>query len=718
MNLLLKKFGNDKRWVNWQFQERKDGKKTKVPYNIDGKLASSVNPADWATAKEALKVSENIGIVFTPAQDLLGIDIDHCLKDNKITHEQKEQIAELILEADTYTEISPSGEGLHLFLSLSEPFVLEANKKEPFECYTAGRYFTFTGRNYGKESREVRTVSKKEALKILAIIGYPWKEDVNKPALLVDNKVDNVNKLDDSQILEKMFASKNGQKIRELYETAKGNSEDDMALCSYLAFWTAKDAEQMDRLWLASPLGNRQKTKKRKDYRLRTITNAIKSCKDVYEMSPAVKAKSIIAQFNLDLLYIIDVKGNKTYLQNTENVCRILRRHPEFSNKLRYDKFKNTLEINEIDTWRGIEDNDAVNIQTQIQIVFPNFGLIGKNMVYDAMIKIAKENSIDSASDFIKSLVWDKVSRLDTWLTEVYGVEDNVYHKAVGSNWLKGLVKRIIEPGCKFDYVLVLEGPQGSKKSTSLSILGGGWHVETTMSTDSKDFFMQFSGKAIIEFSEGETLNRTEVKKMKAIITMQNDKYRPPYERTSQDFPRRCVFAMTTNQEQYLKDETGNRRWLPLSVVKEEADVEWLEKNRDQLFAESYHRVITLKETVYQFPKEETLAAQNARRIEDANTDTIAHWYQNKLTEADRKVGVTIHQVWRDVLGGSFNSKPMGKFDEMNIASVLHGGIGLIRKQKMQDGVRSWRWFRTTDKDSILSEVDMGEEIKRLENDF
>src|ERR1019366_5023328 len=118
------------------------------------------------------------------------------------------------------------------------------------------------------------------------------------------------------------------------------------------------------------------------------------------------------------------------------------------------------------------------------------------------------------------------------------------------------------------------------------------------MSTDNKDFFMQFQGKLFVEFSEGETLNRTETKKMKAIITTQFDRYRPPFGRSSQDFPRRCVFAMTTNQEEYLKDETGNRRWLPVRLVKKTADTEWLAENREQIFAEAYHRVITLKETI------------------------------------------------------------------------------------------------------------------------
>jgi predicted P-loop ATPase len=256
-------------------------------------------------------------------------------------------------------------------------------------------------------------------------------------------------------------------------------------------------------------------------------------------------------------------------------------------------------------------------------------------------------------------------------------------------------VKRITEPGCKFDYVLVLEGEQGTKKSTSLYILGGNWHVETAMSTDSKDFFMQFAGKAIVEFSEGETLSRTEVKRMKAIITMQTDKYRPPYERNSQEFPRRCVFAMTTNQTEYLKDETGNRRWLPVTVALPEANVEWLAANREQLFAEAYHRVANLKETTYDFPKEEMLEAQEKRRIQDANTDLVTDWYFNTLTNTDRREGITVQQVFKAINGG-WAGKPMNKYDEMTIGTLLKKTLKLTNERVSVGGARCTKWFDRT----------------------
>jgi putative DNA primase/helicase len=695
MNKLIKSFGADKRWVNYRLEKRGD-KMSKLPVSpFTGKLASSTNPKDWATYAVAKKTSSDVGIVFTPDQTVLGIDIDHCLTDNKITHEEKNTIADLILEADTYTELSPSGEGLHLIFKIDSALALTSNKKAPYEAYTSGRYFTFTGNCYGEE-RDVRTVSTEEALRILAIIGYPWKQpaqsDVGQSALVISSS------LSDEKVITKMFKAKGGEKVKDLYNGSLADHKDDassadMALCSHLAFWCGKDASQMERLWLASPLGQRTKTQDRADYRIRTIGNAIKACTSVYETQQMKMEKE---NPDLNLLYITGKDGAVKYLQNTENMCRILRHHKDFLGTLRYDSFKNILETFVNNKWKTIDDNDAVRFQTEISILFPGwFGGVGKLMIYDAMIKVAKENEIDSAADFIRSIVWDKKDRLDSWLTSVYGVPDDVYHRAVGSNWMKGLVKRIVSPGCKFDYVLVLEGEQGSKKSTSLSVLGSDWHVETTMSTDSKDFFMQFQGKAIIEFSEGETLSRTEVKRMKAIITMQSDKYRPPYERTSQDFPRRCVFAMTTNQSEYLKDETGNRRWLAVAVILPEADVEWLQENRDQLFAEAYHRVHVLNESTWEFPREETLAAQQARRVSDPNEDIISEWYYSKVSDSDQEEGVTIDRCFKEALHGNFVTKPITKFEQMSIATVFREVLKLDKRRAMIGGQQSTRWYKS-----------------------
>lgn len=692
VNPLVMRYGSESMWVTWRYKEA-NGRKTKIPHQANGQMAASTNPDHWSTFDEIASKGSNVGIVFRPDRLLLGIDLDHVLVNGKIEHEEAQSIFELVAEADTYTEVSPSGEGLHLYLEIDAPLSLVTNRKGPYEAYTDGRYFTVTLDPFG-EPRDVRKVSPEEAMEILSIIGYPWGAKEAAPSEVGDKEVPSPRR-DADTIVRKMLSAKNGQAIEKLMGgDVSGHDDDnskaDMAFLTHLAFWTGRDASMMESIWTSSPLGQREKTQERKDYRDRTIAVAISQCKEVYE----TKADRIARENpEIEFLFVISKEKDRILLQNTENMCRILRHHADFEGSFRYDSFSNSYETRLGGRWRPLEDNDAVEVQTAISILFPDhFGKVGKDMVYDAVIKVSKENAVDSATDYVTSLVWDGEARLDSWLSRTYGTPDDAYHRAVGSNWLKGLVKRIVEPGCKFDYVLVLEGAQGSRKSTSLSVLGGPWHVETTMSTENKDFFMQFHGKTVIEFSEGETLSRTEVKRMKAIITTQTDKYRQPYERASKDYPRRCVFAMTTNQEEYLKDETGNRRWLPVKVMLPEADTDWLAANRDQLYAEAYHRVVTLGETVHEFPKEETLAHQDARRVTDANQDIIVSWYFEKLTPMDRNRGVTVHQVYQHALNGGFSTRSMDKYTEMRITDVLKGVLGLERVRTRLGGAQVTVW--------------------------
>lgn len=281
INALAQALGNYKLWVNYRL-ETAHGKTQKIPYAVAGGLASSTNPLTWSTYAEAIHKSDKVSIACTLDQKFLAIDIDHCIKEKSISHEKKDIIINLISEANTYTEISPSGNGLHLYLILTESLSLIANKKAPFECYTSKRFLTVTGNSFGS-SRAVRTVSIDEAMRILSIMGYPWGRVVSDERILTPLPLS----LDDSALLEKIFSSKNGAKVKALYDgdiSHYGGDESsaDMALCSFLAFWTRKDTSRMERIWLGSSLGAREKTQKRKDYRDKTISAAISRCKEVY----------------------------------------------------------------------------------------------------------------------------------------------------------------------------------------------------------------------------------------------------------------------------------------------------------------------------------------------------------------------------------------------------------------------------------------------------
>ena len=183
------------------------------------------------------------------------------------------------------------------------------------------------------------------------------------------------------------------------------------------------------------------------------------------------------------------------------------------------------------------------------------------------------ENRFHPIKDFIESVSWDRQERLDTLLVDFLGAPDNAYTRAVTRKTFTAAVARIYEPGIKFDHMLVLNGKQGIGKSTLFSRMGGAWFSDSLTLTDMKykAGAEKLRGKWILEISELNGLKTAEVETIKAFLSTQKDRYRPPYDKQAQDFLRSCIIVGTTNSEHgYLRDSTGNRRYWPVSVRKSE----------------------------------------------------------------------------------------------------------------------------------------------------
>jgi putative DNA primase/helicase len=163
------------------------------------------------------------------------------------------------------------------------------------------------------------------------------------------------------------------------------------------------------------------------------------------------------------------------------------------------------------------------------------------------------------------------------------------YTSLVGRYFLIGMVARIYQPGCKMDNMPIFEGAQGKGKSSLLSALCGEWFADTPFVMGDKDAFQALRGKWLYEISELDAFNRAEATRAKAFISSGVDSYRAPYDRNVKDWPRQCVFAGTTNQHEYFKDSSGNRRYWPLSCDGE-VNIDALRSVREQLFAEAVQR--------------------------------------------------------------------------------------------------------------------------------
>lgn len=377
-----------------------------------------------------------------------------------------------------------------------------------------------------------------------------------------------------------------------------------------------------------------------------------------------------------------------------------------FNGKFRFNVWVGRKETKTKTGWRTLEDYDYMFVRSELQKEFADAAIRGVSLpaVQIAVEQCCYENKYDEVKEYLQEVkgTWDKIPRLDQWLQYTFGAPDNVYYRVAGSNWFKGMVARALRPGVKFDYVLVLEGPQGIGKSTALAVLGGNWHTEITFSPDNKDFYMALQGHLIVEFSEGETLSRSEVKQLKAVISATKDTFRPPYGREMLDVPRRCVFAMTTNQSEYLKDETGNRRWLPVECGA--IDIEWLKENRNQLFAEAMAR-LDAGEKYHEFPEEETKAMQQSRVVEDTDTEKVVDWYFLSLRAEMREEGISTEDAFRGiqpVQGLTYNK--MNRAEQMRIGGVFKNILHLERRMVWRNGTSVPRYFQTDETRKMMPE--------------
>lgn len=166
--------------------------------------------------------------------------------------------------------------------------------------------------------------------------------------------------------------------------------------------------------------------------------------------------------------------------------------------------------------------------------------------------------------NYLKNLKWDGVKRAETLFIDFLGAENSQYVKDVTRTWLKAAVARIERPGVKYDSCIVLSGPQGIGKSTILSRLGGKWFNDSIVSFQGKEAMEQLQGSWIIELSEMQASTKADNDMIKAFLSRQTDKFRAPYGRRTEEYPRQCVFAATTNDSIFLKDRTGGRRFLPV----------------------------------------------------------------------------------------------------------------------------------------------------------
>ncbi len=422
------------------------------------------------------------------------------------------------------------------------------------------------------------------------------------------------------------------------------------------------------------------------DKQMKAIKQMPGSVANVVQVNIDVIEKDILPG-SISLLHTelgISVTDSGQPIPNIANVLRVLEGCQCFKDRIWYDEFHQKIFTN-LRTGSAREWSDAETISLTI-FMQNNIGFlrIGKEAVFDAVLAYGRLHTRNEPKDWMESLIWDKTPRIERFFNDCLGADENDYTKAASKNFLIAVVARIYSPGSKVDTMPVFEGVQGSLKSTALeNLVGKNLYCDAHESVTSKDFFQILPGKLIVEIAELDAFSRAEVTRIKQVITCKVDRYRASYGRLAEDHPRMSVFVGTTNEESYLKDNTGARRFWPVKIGK--INIPRIQSDREQLFAEAVH---LYKSGASWWEMPETAAAeQESRRQADDWEEVIAKYLVGRLETSTMEVA-------KDCL--YFNPKEIGRAEQMRVARCLKV-LGWTKHDAWRDGKVLKKWFPKDD---------------------
>lgn len=314
-------------------------------------------------------------------------------------------------------------------------------------------------------------------------------------------------------------------------------------------------------------------------------------------------------------------------LCNIANIILILENDPALAGHIVHDLFtgmdsaKDGLPWNKnANQWT---DTDDANLRVWLE---KHYDITGKEKIADALTAVLTRHSYHPIRDYLSGLTWDGVPRLDRIIIDYMGAEDSELNRAMSRKHFVAAVARVFNPGCKYDYCLIMSGAEGIGKSTLLRVMGGRWFNDSITTLEGKEGMEQLRRAWIVELGELSSIKRSDVEQVKAHLSKQVDIYRAAYARRVLEHPRQCVFCGTTNEALFLKGDTGNRRFWVIPVVAELRKYkDWSEairRDRDQLWAEAVH-YYKQGEPLYLSEELEAQAKQRQQDFNDDNDDPI-----------------------------------------------------------------------------------------------
>lgn len=750
-----------KNWVVWKKEKRGNGQMAKVSYipNSD-RHARSNSPETWTDFKTALESYKSnsgkyAGIGFNLSNSpYVVIDIDHCINDDGIVNEWAEKI---INDLNSYTEISPSGTGIHIFLRDDKnEVILEKKRNKRIEIYKEKRYMTMTGHIYNGH-------------KDISVVGSEFynlcrselqdkerlKGEIKKTEpLSIDTEIPSI---DDNKLISIMSNAKNGDKFKKLFfygdisEYKKESGEDDqsradLALMNILCFYTQGNAKRMEFLFNKSALAKRDKWKTREDYRTFTINEAINATtkyydpayKSPHEKEQEEKAEELYKEhekkkqerknFNKRLpdalrqkekgsiaipkayeftnleypaFYVTKKNDIKIITADTGNVAYLLKRmgfileYNDITKKTEYKYVPKGI------TWE-MYPNDTVAKLIK-DIAHRNSFLVSERDLDRSLNAIAEQNKFNPVCDYLRDAytTYLALASNDTEpirelfeciLLDPRSNQNKEFCYTLLKKWLiSAVVMAFNDNGDKTAQgVLIFKGKQGIGKTRFLyQILPNQeWGADgISIDTSNKDSTIIATSAWIVELGEfGETMKAKQVDKLKSFITQGTDHYRVPYGKSYNIVPRRTVYMGTVNDDDFLKDGTGNRRYWVIAVNGfnfdriEQIGLERLWGQAMKLYIENQPHYLTDEEI-------EQLEHHNIYYAEQSDEEILLIDKMNWEIPIKEWEWINLSQI-SEHLYGIRDSKNHNKALGMALTKLMNNGSQPIKKQRLNKGVK------------------------------
>jgi predicted P-loop ATPase len=725
-----------RRWIAWGPDP--DSKLPKCPLLVSNKRrrASTRKPLTWTGFDVAQLFWEKyggpktdgsssdygIGFVFTDADPaLVYIDLDDAVADGSLREWAAPFVAPFLDKA--YIEISPSGHGLHIiargklpqsdvcggkmnFLQHQSPWAKAKEKVPEVAVFAVGKYTTITGDVIDAG----RTLSDEDCS---AAVAQVW-ELAGIKASGADRQA---GPAPDAAKLAKVDPRRLPKAVRDELKACEAGAAPDRSAARFKLYVQAAEkleAEEIFALVVANDDWYKASGASEKGYDqtwsdiVRCCSKAETAAKEFAEATAVVEAeqeKALTSWKDLGLPIVVRVtkEGAETEVAyGTQAMKLVLMRHPDWKGRLRRNVMTQQVELD-----GKIMSESVSDIAEALRSYLAWDREPQLDLVRTAIIEAAEAQWHNPVADWLRSLRWDGVPRIDNWLVRA-GCEGDEVSYLVGRKWLISLAARALRPGCKCDTVLILEGPQGMKKSTLLeAVAGPDLFTDSSIAFDRDDKLVMHK-HWIVELSELSSFKRADIETVKNYLSRRKDDFRAPYGRAVQSYPRHFVIVGSTNSgERYLEDTTGNRRYWPVKVRNLNPDL--VREERAQLLAEAVVALEAGEPWWFEKDPDCLREAQENREAVDALEDAVVAALEGMGGEDGH--GLAFKLAGPDGLMTRMGMNAERKDLQMRVAIILRkiGFTHTRRRRPVAVGSKvtkpDWMWRKATPENPEPAEI-------------